>query len=165
MFGKLILIILCIVTYSLSSPVSTEHDDDFVINPMITETDLEVIKQLKRDILYSTEPTDKIIFVGNTPSYVYYSFSPTDNRDVNLVPVSGRWMSDFRKASKAKEGIADSIIADPISNVKQYCANFIDPMRLNSNEKIVLVDFSVSGDGVFEVIKDTPFFIIFSSLV
>ena len=148
MFFKLLLIIHCIVSYSLSSPISTQHDSHLYKregNPAsITNIDLKVIKEVKSKIIKYTEETDKIIFVGNSPSYIYYSFKPSDNRKVTLIPYSGRWMLNFYGMSS---------ISQSISNVKQYCADFIDPLGLNTNEKIVLVDFSLSGNGVWQVKK------------
>ena len=39
--------------------------------------------------------------------------------------------------------------------VKNYCREIIDPLTLQKNSKVVLVDYSVSGDSIFQV---TPIF-------
>ena len=54
-----------------------------------------------------------------------------------------------------------------IYTVKKYCADFIDPLELSYNERVVLVDFSMTGDGIFQVkkLRTELIFCLFSFLV
>ena len=161
MFSKLIFFVLCIATYSLPSPttlpiITNDYHDSHLQkrarNPSnIAIEDLEVIASVKETILDYTFETDKIIFVGNTPSYIYYSFKPSNNRQVQLIPYSGRWMYEFFNFSRKT---AKSI-------VKKYCEDFIDPLGIHGKERLVLVDFSMTGDGVFQVKKSKHPFLLF----
>ena len=62
-----------------------------------------------------------------------------------MIPYSGRWMWDFKQESEEL--------------VKNYCREIIDPLTLKKDSKIVLVDYSLTGDSIFQV---TPIFLNFS---
>jgi hypothetical protein len=88
-------------------------------------------------IVNSTTPNDKLLFVGNSVSYVYEIVK--NARVSHQVLISGRWM----KAAKEARSYEDIM--------HRYCSIIIDPLDLEGEDqqgRIVVVDFSTSGDSV-----------------
>ena len=77
---------LSIIWFALCNFVSAHVMDTF-----LRDTDLHTIELIKASIIKHTTSEDKIIFIGNSVSYYYYSFGPSNARDVSLVPYSSRW--------------------------------------------------------------------------
>ena len=63
---------------------------------------------------------------------------------------ASRGASALRWVNKAF-GCSTCSAHDPTELVKRYCEAIIDPLELDKDDSIVLVDFSMTGDGVYQV--------------
>ncbi|KAI9678196.1 MAG: hypothetical protein M1817_006141 [Caeruleum heppii] len=112
-----------------SRVVQSEKRDDVTFN----ERDVIVVHDIKKKILSVTKPDDLILFIGNTGSYFYYAFKPTDNRNVHLIPLSGQCY--YRGTSPTP------------SNLAAYRRRILDPAfaTRKPGSRVILVDHVRSG--------------------
>ncbi|KAI9814284.1 MAG: hypothetical protein M1832_005924 [Thelocarpon impressellum] len=103
------------------------------------EADLEVVRHVKREIIASTTPRDLLLFLGNGGAYFYYSFKPADDRNVHLIPLSGKCMDS---------GYTD---AAPLA---KYKAEILVPAFKPGNfDRLILIDHVMTGESLRDFTK------------
>ncbi|KAI9828337.1 MAG: hypothetical protein M1832_002765 [Thelocarpon impressellum] len=116
--------------------------------------DLQVVRQVKREIMALTTERDLLLFLGNGAAYYYYAFKPEDGRNVHLVPLSGQCMHPAYTDRR------------PVAFFK---AAYLDPaFSARSYERVILIDHALSGMSVAEftkllssvgLVREPPYFI------
>jgi hypothetical protein len=106
---------------------------------ILTEGFVKVLHDQKRLILENTLDSDTVILLGNEMSYVFFHFTNSE-REVLLLPYSGRWESEFPAEEETEE------YEKAKDNVASYCRKQIEEIELHSSTRIILVDRSLSGD-------------------
>jgi hypothetical protein len=103
------------------------------------------ILAIKEKLIKFTNPTDTLLFVGNSAGYFYYTFNASDKRNVVLLPISGRPYKDAYSIPNPEQ-------------LDKFC-NDINKDAFNvlrESSAIVYIDHSHSGESlclVTEVLK------------
>lgn len=131
----LTLFLLFINSYTVSpTDLITNSVPKFVVLPsLLYPSDLTLVRgrKFKPAIIKQTTPEYKIVFVGNSTAYVYYTFYPKDDRDSALIPFSGNYADDFK--NEANNSHAEAV-------TRNHCEFIIAPLAIESISRLVLVD-------------------------
>ncbi|KAI9802428.1 MAG: hypothetical protein M1825_002812 [Sarcosagium campestre] len=128
----------------------------------INERDLRDIGRTKVQILEKTTENDLVIFLGNSASFFYYSFTQEDRRNVRLIPMSG---NPFRSADTSKSpnpldpmisSFSDHGPPPPKGALDSYTENVLKPafslgargIFKQSPKRVVIVDASITGGAI-----------------
>lgn len=105
----------------------------------IDDKSIKVFYDMKEQIKLVTNEKDLLIFIGNSPSYIYHTFNIYDARKCISIPISGNWFTN-----------------QPIS-LDKWREYFMKKCKIiDKIERVILIDFTATGSSILnftELIK------------